>query len=343
MEPDPPFHTCPNRIWGTGQSLFGFVVAIACLWRAFRGIDFTTLLQVLADASVTCIILSAFLNVVSAFVKCTKVGILVRPIKKLRYRNLFAAEMTSVLIDTIFPLRLHELVRAYILGRSGGISTAFIIGAEFVVKVVEALLLTVALLVLSAMVPIPPWAITSIRMLLAMVWAAATFLVVMVRWPALGALPHQLLENMKIKWVSRIGHMLTKMLEGISQTAVNPTSLAAVLLITLTEWALLAAALWFAAFAIQVHLTPLALLGFMVANHVAFAVPSSTSGSIGIYEATTKMTLVMLFGMQQEKALAVVLIAHCTMLSVGTLGGLVGLRMAHVSLRTLREQSITPH
>jgi uncharacterized membrane protein YbhN (UPF0104 family) len=227
-------------------------------------------------------------------------------------------------------------VRAYFLGRSGGISSAFIFGTECVVKVIEALLLSVALLVLSAFATMPPWATASIRLLLVMVWAAAAFLFVMVRWPSLGTIPHRLLARIQIRGVSRIGRMLTELLDGISRTAVKPSALLAVLLVTVTEWALLAAALWVAALSLGVHLTPLELLGFLVANHVAFAVPSSTSGSIGIYEATASMTLVMLFGMQHEKALAVVLVAHCIMLSVGTLGGLVGLKLAHVSLRELR-------
>jgi glycosyltransferase 2 family protein len=339
MEPHRPTPSPPRRIRSLGRQLFGILLAAGCLWLAFRGIDTSALLRALAGASFVCILASGLLHLIGACVKCTKIGILVRPVKKLTYRNLFAAEMVSVLVDTLFPLRLHELVRAYFLGRSGKISSAFIFGTEFVVKVVEVLLLTAALFALSALTPMPPWATTSIHLLLAIVWAAGSFLIIMVRWPALGRLPHRLLERVNIRGVSRIGRLLTEVLDGISRTAVRPSALLGVLLVTVTEWTLLSGGLWMAALAVGVTLTPVQLLGVLVANHVAFAIPSSTSGSIGIYEATGTMTLVHLFNMQQEEALAVVLVAHGIMFCVAMLGGGLGLKLAHVSLREVRTQS----
>jgi glycosyltransferase 2 family protein len=327
------------RIW-QGRQLLGIVLAAVCLWVAFRNADPTTLLGVLAGASIPYILLSAAFNLVSAFVKCTKMGVLVRPITRIRYRDLFAAEMVSVLVDTIFPLRLHEFVRAYLLSRRGTLSASFVFGAEFVVKVVEALLLTGGLLALSALAVMPAWAITGIRSMVVLAWMAALFLIVMVRWPTLGNIPFGLLARVKMRGTTRVGQMITDALDGISRTAVKPSALLGVLFVTATEWLLLAGSLWSAALAVGVHLSPVELLGFLLANHLAFAVPSSTSGSIGIYEATGTMTMVLLFAMQQEEALAVVLVAHCVMVTVALLGGFTGLKLAHSSLQEIREQSL---
>ena len=59
--------------------------------------------------------------------------------------------------------------------------------------------------------------------------------------------------------------------------------------------AVLASALWLSAASIGVHLGGWEVVGLLTANFVAFAVPSSSSGSVGIYEFTGKTMMMMLF------------------------------------------------
>ena len=66
------------------------------------------------------------------------------------------------------------------------------------------------------------------------------------------------------------------------------------------------------------------------------AVPASSAGSVGIYEFAGKTTLVVVFGMAAEPALALVIVFHVVMVGFGALFGVVGLLLARLSLGEIR-------
>lgn len=319
----------------------GFLIAVACLYLAFRGVNHLELTTVLRNASPTLIVAAGMLLLLMGAIKCTKLGVLLRGVRVLRYRVLFAAEMISILVDIVFPFRLQELVKAYVVGRGAGIRPSFVFGAEMVEKCVEFLCLLGVLFTLSVCHPLPLWLTVWIRAGAAAAVAAAVFLSAVLIYPDLNERTLGWLGRLSIPGARRLRELLGSMLRGIREAAIRPMVLLRVLAITLVEWLCLAATLWVAARAAGVALSAPALLGVLAANMIAFAVPTSTSGSVGIYELAGTATLVLVFGLSHEYALAAVLALHFVMVVFGVVGGLVGLRMTHLTLAQVWREADT--
>jgi uncharacterized membrane protein YbhN (UPF0104 family) len=142
-----------------------------------------------------------------------------------------------------------------------------------------------------------------------------------------------------VPFMRRIHTVFSNILGGVREAAVRPGTLGKVLIITLIEWGFLAAAMLVGAAAIGLALPLPQLLGVLIANFIAFAVPTSSSGSVGIYELAGTATLVLLFDMPRETALGLVLVLHFVMTVSGVAGGLAGLHLAHVSLAEIRDRT----
>ena len=278
------------------------------------------------------------LSLVVSAIHCTKIRVLMAPIQRLRYRTVLSAELVGVLVDTIFPLRLNELVRAFVIGKSEGLRPSKILGVQVVEKAVELPLLAALILSLGLAHPLPAWALSAVYVGLAATAGMVLTLLLAVVWPALLEAPIQWLGGLNLPGAGTASRLLAQILEGMRLGATRPAAVGLILLITLVEWAVMASSLWLAAAAIGVRLDGWMTLCLLVVNFVAFAMPSKTSGAVGIYEFTGKTMMMALFGMQADQALAVVMLAHGTLLGFGVLGGLAGLVMAQVTLAEVRQQ-----
>jgi glycosyltransferase 2 family protein len=113
-----------------------FLVAIAFLMLAFRGVSYTELWQSLRGANYWWIALLVPLNLLSHWVRAVRWADLLAPIKKnISLRNLFSGVMIGYAINNVLP-RVGEFVRPYMLGKLEGISKS----SAFATVVVERIL-----------------------------------------------------------------------------------------------------------------------------------------------------------------------------------------------------------
>lgn len=315
----------------------GLLLASFFLWLSMRDVDLAQLGSSLASVSYPLFCLGGLLSLAVSAVHCTKIIILMAGIRRIRFLSTFSAELVSILVDIVLPMRLQELVRAFIIGRSEGLPASRILGVQVVEKAVELPLLLGLLLLLGSTRPLPAWAMSTVYAGLGSVTLVMLVLGFVIAWPTVFERP--------IRWFGRLGFpgarpvsaLMFEVLTGMRQASTSVGRFVAIVMITMVEWALLAGALWLAVAAIGVHLSPGELLGLLVASFVAFAVPSSTTAALGIYEFTGKTMLMMLFGMAAEQALAVVVVAHATLVGFGILGGLAGVVLANVSISEVRQ------
>ena len=330
----------PRRGAGRAGSLLRYVLSLViagvCLWLALRGVDISSFGEVLAGANVWLICLAGVLSLAVSAVHCTKIRLLMANLCKLRYRTVFSAELVSILVDIVLPMRLQELVRAFIIGRGEGIRPSKVLGVQVVEKAVEMPLLLALLLSLGLSHPLPTWALSTVWMGLAGAAVVMLALVLAVARPRVMERPIAWLGEQKLPGASLASGAMSQVLAGMRLGTTRPMAVFTILLITLCEWAVLASSLWLSAASIEVYLGGWELVGLLTVNFVAFAVPSSSSGAVGIYEFTGKTMMMMLFGMEAEQALAVVMLAHATLIGFGIVGGLAGLVLAQVSIAEMR-------
>ena len=312
-------------------------VAGVCLWIAAWDVNLTRLGQVIAEANLWLVGLAGMLTLAMNAVKCLKLKVLLARAHRIRYSTLFSAEMISVLVDVAFPFRLQELVKAYVVGKREGIRPAFVLGVEVVEKLVEVLFLVTVICALWLTRPIPSWVAMVLWVGVALVVLAAILLGLSLRRPRMLQRLVESLASTRLPGAGRVADALGRMIEGMQQADSRPTALATVVLITAVEWVILAAVFWTTATAAGIHIPVSGVLGVLVATFLAFAAPTSSAGSVGIFELAGKATLVMLLSMEPEQALGLVILYHAVMVGFGVLGGVLGLVLAGMSLGEIKQ------
>lgn len=318
------------------------LLSVLCLWLAFRDVPLSSTARVIGRASPWLVLLACLGTLGMNAFKCQKIGLLLSRAMSIRYRTLLAAELISVLVDVIFPFRLQELVKAFVIGRREALRPSLVLGAEIVEKTVEVLFLSSVMLALWLMLPTPDWASSLTWLFVAITGAAFAFLLLIVFRPDMLEGPIQRLQRTSLPGARRLSGSLSCMSVGFRLAADRPQAMVGVVGLTALEWGFLAASLYACALALDIHLDATQMMGALVANYLAFAVPTSSSGSVGIYELTGKAALVHLFGMDPSEALGLVVLFHAVLIGFGALSGAVALATTRISIWDVRDKVQDP-
>jgi uncharacterized membrane protein YbhN (UPF0104 family) len=310
------------------------LLAVLCLWWVFSGVSASQLRHLFEDLHWPLLLLSGMGVVVVSAVKCTKLGILLRPAERLPYRTLFGAETISVLADVLFPLRLLELIRAFVVARhSSRVTVSLVLGVQVVEKASELAVLMLVCLALVLLADLTP-AITYAF------WGGVGLLLILLAILAWGCLLRPREGGRLLAWMGRrlpaIGRILDQFGRGIRMGALSGRRISAVFAISVVEWALFAGTIWLVGHALGIELGLVGVLGLVLANALSFAFPASSSGSVGIYEVVGVTSLAVLTALPPSEALAVVLLVHLVQLAFGALAGVVGLHLVGLDLARLR-------
>ncbi len=325
----PKANSTLRRVLRHGLSL---VFVVLCLWLAAANVDLSRVAEALGATSPAWIVLAAAILIGMNAVKCTKMGLLLAAIRRVGFRTLFAAETIAIMVDVAFPFRLQELIKSLLISRSERLPMGRVFGAVVADRAVAGVVLATLLLTVGLIHTLPKG---TGQVLYSAVAAVVCILVVTIlavvlrRWLDVA---FERVGRWGIPGILRVIGFASGVLDGLRAAATRPATLAAVLAITVAEWGLLGASFWCVAQALGMSLSGGELLASVATIHVAFAIPSTTSGAVGIYEFAGKTTLVTVCGMAADQALAVVIAFHVVLLGSGLVAGCLGLLMSRISL-----------
>ena len=281
-------------------------------------VDLRRLGASLAGASAWQLALAMLANVLNLLLHAARWRAVVRPSGALqvRFRDVFEAMVAGFAVGIPAPARAGDLVRAHLLARRAGLSTASVVGAAAVDYVVGTATLAPLIVLLGVATPLPDWArhallVTSIAS------AAGVALVFLLR-PSRRA-PVEDLEGASPGLVARLRSGLAAVHEPLAITRAVGWGLAG--------WGAELAIAWFTLSAVGIDPTlPLAALA-VVATAAANAIAVSP-GNAGPFELAAMLPLAGL-GIETEHALAFALLLHVVHLApAAAIGGWVLLREA---------------
>jgi uncharacterized membrane protein YbhN (UPF0104 family) len=174
---------------------------------------------------------------------------------------------------------------------------------------------------------------------LVVVGLAAVALTLLTLRPALVETPLRRLATARMPAARPLSRVLLRLVQGMRLAAGRPHALLIVLALTAVEWTVLATCLGLCAAALGIEVGTAEVLAMLVAHFLSFAVPTSTSASVGIYELAGKTALVALCGMDPASALALVIVFHGVLASFGIAAGVVALVTSGVTLTEIRSEA----
>ncbi len=153
----------------------GLIFSIVGLVYAFRQFNWTEFINLLQGVNYWYLLAAVALQLGTVWVRALRWKWLLAPIKNVSTKLLFDATMIGYFGNNVLPLRMGELLRAYVVSNNSSISTLKVIGTLIVDRILDLLavvILAIFFLFFSELIVIPKWIIAFSIILVLVVFMA---------------------------------------------------------------------------------------------------------------------------------------------------------------------------
>lgn len=314
--------------------VLGLVISAGLLWYTFRDLHLDEVLETLRAGRYAWIIPGLVVYFLSIWFRSWRWRFLLRGSKVVGTGSLFSVVLIGYMGNNVLPLRLGEVLRAYVLGRREGIN----LGTSLTTAVLERLFdgLTMVLFALFGLlfVPMSPF----FRRLVTV--ASASFFGAFVAFLLLAARPQLMRRIARALILGAVPQSLRGTLLELSEGVIvgleslrRSRDVLVVLAVTLGVWILEAVNQWLVSFAFDLALPFSGIMLMAGVMNLLTALPS-LPGYVGTFEAAGVQVLSIL-GVPSGTAASYVLVLHAVvLLPVTVLGAILfareGVRWAEV-------------
>jgi glycosyltransferase 2 family protein len=135
--------------------ILGYALALVCLVWVLRDFHIVRALQDIAKVNWKWVLVGVSCDVISYGVQGLRWKFLLTPFGKVRLTSAIRAVYAGIFANAVFPLRPGEFLRSYLLSNSEGITIGRVLGSVGVERLVDLVIATAALAVVSLLVELP--------------------------------------------------------------------------------------------------------------------------------------------------------------------------------------------
>ncbi len=288
--------------------VLGLLISAAFLFLAFRGVHFREVGRALSEANYFWLLPGVAAIVASIGVRAVRWRLLFYPNHDMRLSSVFGALNVGYLVNDLLPLRLGEVVRAYLLSQTERVSAARALSTVAVERVLDMVVTLAYLAAVLPFVALPQGAGAKVSVIAIIAVGA---LVVMIVAGAVRERTHGLARIVTSRLAAHRGERLHGLLDQfLHGFAVLSTPRAAIPVVALSVivWALAALALYFVMFAFHLTLSPAAPVFVLALVSISFVVPASP-GYVGVFHLAVVSAL-RAFDVDESVALSYAFIVH---------------------------------
>jgi hypothetical protein len=314
----------------------GIAISVIALILAVRSIDLGEVSGALARVQGPAVLLALLALALTLLAKAARWRVLFRPhYARVRFSTSFTVLIIGQMVNTLFPLRLGEVARAYLIGERDGVSKTFAFGTIVVEKMVDMALALLLLLLLIPWLPLPTWTVgagtssaISLGILLAIVGTVA--------WQKDRARGLTLALHRRLPLLPKVasGQQLTRALDSLDVLRQGGQWLSLTLL-SILAWAGAVLTNYFTFLALDIHLPLIASVFLLLVLQIGVAVPSAP-GKIGVFQYLTVLAL-SIFSVGASSALSVGILLYLIVYIPPVVGGLLLMWAQSLSLVSLRD------
>jgi uncharacterized protein (TIRG00374 family) len=331
-----------------GRFFIGLLLAGIFFYLFLRNIDLHQLWQFMKKGNVYWMVFGGVVTFLNYVMRSVRWRYFLLPIKQTKFRNLFTTTVIGFSASTIFPARIGEVVRPYLLGSKENISKSSALATVVVERLFDSLTILFMLVVYLLLLIKPEQLSAEARASLGELKQAglAVFAVVL----AIGLFLYYLKTRPTLvqKIVRKIDRFLPKKiahsLEDILDSFIQGLSILhdPKLLLTIGGWSI---AFWLVISlgfwgVVRAYITDFAFTNtFLIMILLAIGVAVPTPGGVGSYHLACKIGLSRFFGVPDAQAGAIALVSHFIAFVPVTLLGLLFLWHEGLSAAKLKKMA----
>jgi glycosyltransferase 2 family protein len=310
------------------RATLGITVSLVAGWILLRSVDVAAALDVLGTAELGWVVLMVGLVFADVAARGGRWRALLAPIKSLRYLRVLGYTYLGYLANNVLPARLGELVRSHALGEGEELSRTTVLGTVVVERIVD----TVIVVGLAALAVV----VLSVRgVMTSAVLLGAAFVTLLVVGLGLAMALHRLPGADRVaayagRW-PRLVDLARRLREGLAVVG-RPRTLTAALVLSAAAWTASISTFLAGGQAVGVELS-LAQAALLTSGVALATIVPSGPGYLGTFELTA-VGIATSFGVDPDRAFAMALLVHATLLAVTSVGGVIAALRLGVGLRT---------
>jgi glycosyltransferase 2 family protein len=317
------------------QLVVSILVSLVFLILAIKGVDFGQAWAAVKTMDPLLTVFAITVSIATLLAKAARWQVIYAPRRKLSFHRSFSILMIGLWANAFLPLRVGEILRAFLLGEVEQESKTYALGTIFLEKVADLVMLATALAILLTQLVIPKWVWESwvstflvVGALLAAVWALVIY-----RQPILNLLKI-ILSKLIPRWQNKI---ITIINEGMNslQMLKEPKQVAAITIWTIIIWFLSVYNFSVLFKAFDLDLTFWVAMFIVIVLQLGVAIPSSP-GKIGVFHYLVIIGL-SIFGIPKDVALTVGVVSHLMIYAPIALLGLFYLWHENLAWRSISQ------
>jgi uncharacterized protein (TIRG00374 family) len=137
--------------------LLACVLSAVLIYLALRGVEWAKMGEAFRQANYPLIILGAVVGLGGFVVRAFGWRYLLAPVGRFSGLRLFSPVAIGYMANNLFPARLGEFVRAYVVGKREGVSKSSALATIVIERIFDGLTLLMLLAVVSLFFDYPPW------------------------------------------------------------------------------------------------------------------------------------------------------------------------------------------
>jgi uncharacterized protein (TIRG00374 family) len=324
--------------------LLGILLSIVFLYFFLRNLDMGEVWKVLLEGKTSWLILAISTNILNYFVRSLRWRYFLEPLKKVGIWNSYKTTVIGFALSAIFPARIGEVVRPYLLGKKENISRSAALATVVVERVFDTMTVLL-MLVFYLFVLIEPSKLSQgardsldqIKRTGIFVFAFVAFMLVLLYY-----LKHNPAAVRKLaKWCERfLPKKIGEKIDGVLESFIEGLSILSdkLLLFKISYWSILfwlviSVSFWATAKAYGVDFPFSGTFLIMILLAIGVAVP--TPGGVGSFHFACKFGLTRFFDVPDAQAGAIALVFHATSFIPVTIQGLIFLWHEGLSTKKL--------
>ena len=319
--------------------LIGLVIAAACMFLAFRKVEFAQMGAALKQAKLWYIFPLLAVIFFSHWLRALRWRYLLKPLARIDLNTLFSSLLIGYMANTFLPAHLGEFVRAYLVAKKKPIAGSAVFATIVIERIIDVFTLLLLMALTVVVFPFPDWVRRSGYIIFAVIGALFAALVLMKKYREQSLnLTDRLLRPLPKSIRIKLNAMLHSFLDGVVGLQ-HPFDYPVVTVLSLAIWFCYGYVFQLGLQAFDFSLPWTAPLVLLVITTIAVLVPSSP-GYVGTYHYLCQLAL-GLFGVPESEALTFALVVHGLNFLPILIVGLILVSVMGMNLKTIQRQAET--
>jgi uncharacterized protein (TIRG00374 family) len=318
-----------NIISKTSKVLTGILVGAVFCYFAFSRVNLSKIYELILDVKLIYVFVALLTILVAQILRSIRWGIMLHPIEPLSQKLLFPITSIGFMFIMLFPARLGELVRPYLLHQNSQVNINTAMATIVLERILDAIFILTFFMIIVSALEVPSWIVHGAVFIIITIITVIGFLFLgTLKWTK-----HHF-NRIIYKFLSQrvadfVGASLKKFYKGM---AVLGKGRHALIIVSLTAciWSSLVLSHLFLFGALQIHLGAFAALTVLTLTVLGISVPAGP-GFIGNFHFFCILGLSM-FGVDKDMALSYALVNHALIMLTLILLGVICMNLPGLNL-----------